>query len=93
MNRFDRLSVFYFFVIYIFYIIYVWQLITRVGLGILIQRRDLSLILTTNRELRMCVRAYNQSDLLGDPEITANMYCNFMYLYWEGYVICSIYLR
>ena len=31
--------------------------------------------------------------ILGDPEITANLYCNFAYLYWEGCVICSIYLR
>ena len=31
--------------------------------------------------------------LLGDPEATANLYCNFAYPYWEGCVICSIYLR
>ena len=31
--------------------------------------------------------------VLGDPEVTANLYCNFAYLYWEGCVICSIYLR
>ena len=31
--------------------------------------------------------------LLGNPEVTANLYCNFAYLYWEGFVICSIYLR
>ena len=30
---------------------------------------------------------------LGDPEVTANLYCNFAYLCWEGCVICSIYLR
>ena len=30
--------------------------------------------------------------VLGDPEITANLYCDFA-LYWEGCVICSIYLR
>ena len=30
--------------------------------------------------------------LLGDPEITAYLFCNFAYLYWEGCVICSIYL-
>ena len=28
-------------------------------------------------------------DLLGDPEVTGNLYCNFVYLYWEGCVICS----
>ena len=28
---------------------------------------------------------------MGDPEITANLYCNFSYLYWEGCVICSIF--
>ena len=31
--------------------------------------------------------------VLGDPEVTANLYCDFAYLYWEGCVICSIYLR
>ena len=31
--------------------------------------------------------------VLGDPEVTANLYCNFAYPYWEGCVICSIYLR
>ena len=31
--------------------------------------------------------------LLGDPEVTANLYCNFAYPYWEGCVICSIYLQ
>ena len=30
--------------------------------------------------------------LLGDPEV-ANLYYNFAYPYWEGCVICSIYLR
>ena len=29
-------------------------------------------------------------DILGDPEVTANLYCNFAYPYWEGCVICSI---
>ena len=31
--------------------------------------------------------------VLGDPEDTANLYCNFGYPYWEGCLICSIYLR
>ena len=31
--------------------------------------------------------------ILGDPEVTANLYRNFAYPNWEGYVICSIYLR
>ena len=31
-------------------------------------------------------------NILGDPEVTANLYCNFAYLYWESCVICSIYL-
>jgi len=31
--------------------------------------------------------------ILGDPEVTANLYCNFTYPYWEGCVICSTYLR
>ena len=29
---------------------------------------------------------------LGASEITANLYCDCLYLYWEGCVICSIYL-
>ena len=32
-------------------------------------------------------------NVLGAPEITANLCCNFAYLYWEGCVICSIHLR
>ena len=32
-------------------------------------------------------------NLLDDPEVTANLYCNFAYLYWEGCVICSKYLQ
>ena len=28
---------------------------------------------------------------LGDPEVTANLYCNFAYPYWEVSVICSIF--
>ena len=32
-------------------------------------------------------------EVLGDPEVTANLYCNFAYPYWEGCVIFSIYLR
>ena len=31
-------------------------------------------------------------DILGAPEITANLYCNLAYLYWEGCLICSIYI-
>ena len=31
--------------------------------------------------------------LLGDPTVTAHLYRNFAYLYWEGGVICSIYMR
>ena len=34
-----------------------------------------------------------QFSLLGDPEVTANLYCNFVFLYLEGSVISSIYLR
>ena len=30
--------------------------------------------------------------MLGDPEVTAILYCNFAFLYWEVCVICSIYL-
>ena len=31
--------------------------------------------------------------ILGASHIAANLYCNYVYLYWEGCVICSIYLR
>ena len=31
--------------------------------------------------------------IVGDPEVTANLYSNFAYSYWEGCVIWSIYLR
>ena len=31
--------------------------------------------------------------VLSDPEVTANLYCNFAYQYWESCVICSIFLR
>ena len=31
--------------------------------------------------------------VMGASEITANLYCNCVYLYWEGCVVCSIYLR
>ena len=33
------------------------------------------------------------SNILGDPQVTANLYFNCAYPYWEGCVICSIYLR
>ena len=32
-------------------------------------------------------------NIMGAIEITANLYCNCLFLYWEGCVICSIYLR
>ena len=32
-------------------------------------------------------------EVLGASEITANLYCKCVYLYWEGCLICSIYLR
>ena len=44
-----------------------------------------------NDNVEMCRPLIN--NLLGDPEVTANLYCNFAYLYWEGYLICGIYLR
>ena len=34
---------------------------------------------------------FNSVYMLGDPEVTAQLYCNFAVL--EGCVICSIYLR
>ena len=35
----------------------------------------------------------HRKTLLGALEITANLYCNCVQLYWEGCVISSIYLR
>jgi len=29
---------------------------------------------------------------LGDPEVTANLYCTLAYPYWEGCMICSTYI-
>jgi len=34
-----------------------------------------------------------KEDILGASDITANLYCYCVYLYWEGSVIFSIYLR
>ena len=31
--------------------------------------------------------------ILGDLKVTANLHCNFAYLFIEGCVMCSIYLR
>ena len=39
------------------------------------------------------IKHSRQPALLGGPEITANLYYNCTYLYWEGCMICSIYLR
>ena len=48
-------------------------------------------------EIKMAVKSALKRrlpmDILGEPEVKANLYCNFANLYWEGYVICSIYLR
>ena len=41
----------------------------------------------------VCKRHKNRIELvmvLGASEITANLYCNCVDLYWEGCVICSI---
>ena len=32
-------------------------------------------------------------EVLGASKITAYLYCNCVQFYWEGCVICSIYLR
>ena len=39
---------------------------------------------------KICCQLFYNIDA---PEITANLYCNCVYLLWEGCVICSIYLR
>ena len=44
---------------------------------------------------RVSLKLYKVASLiiLDDPEVTANLYCNFASLFWEGCVICIIYLR
>ena len=39
------------------------------------------------------VICYLIAGIRGDPEVTANLYCDFGYPYWEGCVICSTYSR
>ena len=54
-------------------------------------------LLPMNIKITNCSRrtqAFMVGDIiLGDPDVTANMYCNFAYPHWEGCVICSIYLQ
>ena len=45
---------------------------------------------TQNRDRQ---RAKTRIHVLGLSEITENLYCNCVHLYWEGWMICSIYLR
>ena len=33
------------------------------------------------------------SKILGDPEVTASLYCNYAFCDWEGFMICIIYWR
>ena len=40
-----------------------------------------------NSKIQLCFTGFRLNDLL------ANLYCNCVYLHWEGCVICSIYLR
>ena len=53
----------------------------------------LHLSLQTKKRVKTTHPPSNNGIILGAPEITANLYCNFVYLYWEGCVICSIFLR
>ena len=39
------------------------------------------------------ILGYTPDNILGASKITANLYRNCVYLYWEGCVFCSIYLR
>ena len=45
------------------------------------------------RPMRLNIHRVISTILLGALEVTANLYCNFVTLYWEGCVICRIYLR
>ena len=50
--------------------------------------------MNTHEDARDCpIKCHLKFQLLGDPEVTANLHCNFPYPYWEGCVIYSIYLR
>ena len=43
--------------------------------------------------LKGTVLKFRNHPILGVSEITTNLYCNCVHMYWEGCVICSIYLR
>ena len=45
------------------------------------------------QQIRLHTCAPISALLMGDPEITANLYCNFAHPYWEGCGICSTYLQ
>ena len=60
--------------------------------------RDTYSSLRSNVSLSLIVISYSSKIIfvvvvLRDLEVTANLYCNFAYPYWEGSVICNIYLR
>ena len=62
--------------------------------GTMGERRDqlVSVIIRPSRYMRRG-REGKLLLLLSGPEVTPNLYCNFAYMYWEGCVIRSIYLR
>ena len=48
----------------------------------------------SSKRLHVAVgRVPSGNTVLGDPEVTANLYCDFAYPFMEGCGICSIYLR
>ena len=49
--------------------------------------------IVTSCDISMKYVCIYELNILGASEITANLCCNCVYLYWEGCVICSIYLR
>mgnify|MGYP007022919462 CR=1 FL=1 len=55
------------------------QLIKNVILLFCFQNKIPGIIYKDNTAYKL-----NIFDILGDPEVTANLYCNFAYPYWEG---------
>ena len=65
-------------VVYVYgFVCLVVNCVIRQGLGIL--------------RLLETLRIHSYLKVLDDPEVTANLFINFAYLYWEGCAICSIY--
>ena len=90
LYKYTTLALFFW---HIFYL-YSFYLKTR----LLILTNGFCVIISTHSLFSVCQAyihrgALLQKNTLGASENTANIYCNCVHLYWEGCVICSIYLR